>query len=259
MTSRGLLTLLVRRWYLVILGLSVTLAVLWPVTHRPGVYWTQVNVVVLPPTYEYFPNKLEDPQYSLAALAGVIVSDYNGQHQPLLMGSADTTLYGEGRSTGAEVRIPNLGNQWKPAYPNATIDVQVVDRDAQVVTDEVDSIVGELKALLANRQDQLGVPPSLRASIITSPTQPSVYYITGSRSRALGAGALVGLGLTVAGVYWVERLLVWRRVRSNLAHPSPASRNRAIPDPSATSASDGKPPSRRARHGTTAIPAGVAE
>lgn len=259
MTSRGLLRLLVRRWYLVILGLSLTLAVLWPVTHRPGVYWTQVNVVILPPTYEYFPNKLEDPQYSLAALAGVIVSDYNGQHMPLLMGSADTTLYGEGRSTGAEVRIPNMGNQWKPAYPNATIDVQVVDANAQVVTDQVDSIVGELKVLLANRQEQLGVPQSLRASIITSPTQPSVYYITGSRTRALGAGALVGLGLSVTGVYWFERLVTWRRARSNQIQPSIASRRRPATSPSVTYPASGTPLSRSPERGPTAMTASVPE
>lgn len=243
MTSRQLLWLLVRRWYLVILGMALTLVVLWPVTHRPGVFWAQVNLVLLPPTSEYFPNKLEDPQVALSALAGVVVSDYNGQLKPPLMASAGTTLYGEGRTTGTEVRMPNLGSQWKPLYPTATIDVQAVAASPEVVTQEIGAAIGKINRLLAERQEELGVDPSFRVSSFSSPADPSVYYITGSRMRALGAGAVVGMGLTVAGVYWLERFLLARRSRtsgdrpqtsdsdSEMSHSRPGGSGRAAQRP----------------------------
>lgn len=216
MTSRQLLWLLVRRWYLVVLGMGLTLAILWPATHRPGVYWAQVNLVLLPPPSEYFPNMLEDPQYSLSALAGVIVTDFNGLNEPPLMASSQTTLYGEGRASGVEVRMPNAGTQWKPLYPTAMIDLQAVGANAQQVTDEVAETTRRLKELLVARQDELGIDPSVRVSMISSPADPVVYYITGSRARALGAGAIVGFGLTIAGVYWFERLVQARRTNSGV-------------------------------------------
>src|SRR6476659_4104392 len=138
MTSRELVRLILRRWYLVIVGMLVTLAVLWPTTHRPGVDWTQVEVVLLPPTFEEFPNQYEDPQYSMSALAGVIVTDFNGGHTPLQTATSDTTLYGEGVRNGTQVRMLNLGTQWSPLYDLPRIDVQVVGDDPAAVAEQVD-------------------------------------------------------------------------------------------------------------------------
>lgn len=254
MTSRQLLRLLVRRWYLVLVGMTLTLVTLWPATHRPGVYWAQVNLLLLPPTSEYFPNILEDPQYSLSALAGVIVSDYNGQNEPPLMASAETTLYGEGRTSGVEVRMPNVGNQWKPLYPTATIDLQAVGASPQSVIEQVSDTTRTLDNLLATRQDQLHIDPSARVSMINSPKDPVVFYVTGSRARALGAGAIVGVGLTIAGVYWIERLLqVWRgRPRTGIPPPSDGPQKGVPRTGRSKSALNGPPASTERRSGVSA-------
>lgn len=214
MTAGELLRSMFRRWYVVLVGLVVTAAVLWPTTHRPGVYWTQFNVVLLPPVYAYFPNKLENPQYSLGPLAGVIASDFNGNNRPLLTASPDTTLFGIGQRAGVQVRVPNLGNQWTPYYPSPTIDVQVVDIDPALVSAESQRVVSELKRLLDTRQDQQGIDPSMRVSILASPSDPSVYYTSGSRMRTGGAVCLVGLLLTITAVYWVEQLATRQRKMS---------------------------------------------
>lgn len=214
MTSRELLRLMLKRWYVILLGGAITLAVIWPVVHRPGVYWTQFSVMLLPPTYEYFPNQLENPQYSLAALAGVIVTDLNGQHQPLLTASSDTTLFGEGQRSGTQVRLPNQGNQWTPLYLSSSIDVQVVDSDPETVELKAQQTTAELSDLLSKRQDALGVMSTMKATMIASPTDPSVYYISGSRFRAAGAVGFVGMLLTIAPVYWLERWQVRRRSKA---------------------------------------------
>lgn len=214
MTSRSLLRMLARRWYVVILGIVLTVAVLWPATHRPGIYWTQVNVVLLPPANDLYPNKLEDPHLSLTALAGVVVAEFNGQQKPLVTASADTTLYGEGKTSGIQVRMPNMGSQWIPLYISPTIDVQVVGNNANTVVDDVNRIADELGRLLEERQETLGVVPSMRVTMIESPAEPSASYIAGSRSRAMGAGALVGLTMTIALAYSLDRYLAHRRSRA---------------------------------------------
>lgn len=219
MTAGDLFGLFRRRWYLLLLGVTITAAILWPAVNRPGVYWTQVNVVVLSPTYEYFPNKLQDPQYSLSALAGLVVADFNGTNRPLPTASSDTTFFGTGQTTGAEVRLPNLGSQWRMFYPNPTIDVQVVDDSAQKVETKANEIVRRLNDLLQARQDALGIAPEWRATTISSPDPPSIYYAKGSRVRALGAGAVAGLCLTIAGVYWIDRFLSSRRPKIGASIP----------------------------------------
>lgn len=213
MTSRELARLILRRWYLVLVGLAATIAILWPATHRPGVYWTQVEVVVLPPTFDRFPNRYEDPQYSLSALAGVIVTDFNGGHVPLQTASSEATLYGEGVREGTQVRMLNLGTQWNPLYDLPRIDVQVVGDDSVVVAQQANQITAKLADLLAQRQRDLNVDPALAASMTTLPSEPSVYYITGSRTRAMAAGGIVGLVLTISAVYALEKFLIRRRTR----------------------------------------------
>ena len=210
MTSRELLRLVLRRWYLLIAGVALTGVVIWPAAHQPGVYWAQVDVVILPPTDESFPNKLEDPEVNLTALAGVVVADFNRGSLPLLTASADTTLYGEGKRDAIEVRMPNMGNQWTPLYTTPTIDLQVVGGDEESVRENVVATVGELRDLLAVRQQTLGVVSSARATMLASPNEPSVQHVTGSRARVAAAGGTAGIALTIAAIYWFEQLVAKR-------------------------------------------------
>jgi hypothetical protein len=213
MTARQLLRLVIRRWYLMLIGAAITLAAIYFTTHRPGVYWTQYKVVVLAPVYEYYPNNLADPHYALAPMAGVLVTDWNGENRPLLTASGDTTLFGEGGRRGMEIRVPNEGTQWRPLYYAPNIDVQIVDNDPEKVAREAYRVGGELNGLLARRQDALKVRSSVRMSTIMSPADPTVSYMTGSRPRAALATGLAGAISTTIAVYWIEQLVISRRAR----------------------------------------------
>lgn len=221
MTSRDVLLAVLRRWYLMVLGGLLTLAGLYYATHQPGVYFTKYEVVLLPPATERWPNKIEDPHYSLTEMAGLVVTDYNdGQREPL-SASADTLLYGEGIARGSRVRLPNHGSQWRPLYPTPNIDVQVVGPGAEEVGADARSISRRLGQILQQRQDELGVVPSMRITSLVSPTDPVIAYIGGSRSRAaVGAGA-VGLPLTTILVVQFDRWRSRRRRRDLEAPPLP--------------------------------------
>ena len=70
MTSRELLGLLLRRWYFVLLGAAISVLALYLATNRPGVYWTQVDVVLLAPVESHTPTILEKPDFTLCPHGG---------------------------------------------------------------------------------------------------------------------------------------------------------------------------------------------
>lgn len=214
MTSKGLISLLLRRWYLVLVGAAITLGVAATTTDPAGVYWTQFHVVLLPPTYEEFPNELEDSPYSLSPLAGVVVAEYNGTNPSLLTSSSDTTIYGMGDRKGVMVRMPNQGNQWFPTYSSPNIDVQVADSSPERVVAQSKQVTADLQTILNRLQRSVGVAPSARVSMIASATEPAIDHVSGSRTRALGALAVVGAALTVISIYWLERLRIRRRTQA---------------------------------------------
>jgi hypothetical protein len=224
LTTGGLLQLVLRRWYLMLVGAVLSLAALYLVTHQPGIYWTQVNVVLLPPPEEYYPNRLEDPAYALAPMAGLIVADWNGNNRPMITASGDTPVFGEGLRQGAQVRLPNRGSQWQPNYASPIIDVQVVGHDADSVIQQTHQIGTELEELLQQRQDAVGVSRTMRMTTIMSSADPTVYHIWGSSVRAGAATGLAGAGLTTVAVYWIDRWLLLRRSsRSTRSQPSEAA------------------------------------
>ena len=220
MTSRELLGVVLRRWYLMLLGAAISVVAVYLVTHRPGVYWTQVSVVVLAPVHKHYPNNLENPEDLLAPMAGVLVADWNGADRPLLAASGETTLFGEGQRRGIQVRVPNEGSQWQPLYLAPNIDVQVVDRDPETVAQETRRVSTELNALLEKRQDAMDIQTRARMTTIVAPAEPTIRYVSGSTARAALATAIVGAALTTIAVYWAERLLVRRRTRGALAKES---------------------------------------
>ena len=213
MTSLDLLSLVLRRWYLVLLGAAITVGALYHVTNRPGVYWTQVEVVVLGPVDKYYPNNLEDPDDALIPMAALLVADWNGIERPLLMASRETTLFGEGQRRGIQVRVPNQGSQWVPLYLAPTIDVQVVDSNPKTVAREAHRVSAELNEMLKRRQDAIGVEPKFRMTTMMSPTNPIIKHVSGSTTRSALATGLVGATLTTIAVYWTDRWLIWKRSR----------------------------------------------
>jgi|RhiMethySRZTD1v2_1073278.scaffolds.fasta_scaffold07842_11 hypothetical protein len=224
MTARELFTLVLRRWYLMLLGAAMSVGALHVATHQPGVYWTEFNVVLLAPIERYYPNNLADPHYALAPIAGVLATDWNQDDAPLVTASGETTLFGEGQRQGIEIRLPNQGTQWRPLYFAPNINVQIVNDNPETVAKEARRVSADLDALLQRRQDALRVQPTIRLRTIASPAEPEIRYTTGSRPRAALATGLVGAALTTIAVYWIDRWLTRRRsLRVGLSRPAPAS------------------------------------
>jgi hypothetical protein len=212
----ALLRVCARRWYVALLGLALTLGAVYGVHHRPGVYYSQVQLVLVAPTVTYYPNTIAAQPFTLAPMASLLVSDWNGTHQPLLTSSADTTLYGEGVRSGTQVRLPNQGSQFLPLFTAPYVDVQVVGPTRDGVTAEATRVVGELRRMLQRRQDFAGVAPGLRITSLLSPADVSASYVTGSSARAAAVTFLLGVVGTGLGTSATDRLVARVRVRRRL-------------------------------------------
>jgi hypothetical protein len=223
MTARDFLAAALRRWYVVVLGAAVTLAVFAVVQRQAPVFFTQYNIVLVGPSGTEQENVLRHPLYGLQPLVGVISTDVNDGHPPLLTGDVDATMVGMGSRTGVQVRVPNLGTQWRPLFSANYLDVQVAGATPGEVHARAEATSARVAKVLEQRQDELGVPANLRAYAVPSSADPIVYQVAGSRSRALGATALTGIALTAVLVFWLER---WRprRRATGTAAAAPARR-----------------------------------
>lgn len=213
-----LVGLLLRRWYVVAVCALLTLGGSLVLLDRPPVYFTQFEVVLLPPNETVNPNTLREDPYGMVPMAGLLVEEYNEGHHPLNMSTTETTLYGEGLDRGERVRMRNVGNQWLPVYPNPVIDIQVVASDADSVEAEAARIAGDLDRILERRQNELGVRKVSRMSTEMAPKDVVVQEIRGSRGRTAGGLALLGGSFTVVAVIWLERLSRARAARLTPPH-----------------------------------------
>lgn len=226
MTARELVGLLLRRWYVVAVCVFLTLGGSLVLLDRPPVYFTQFEVLLLPPKESVNPNTLREDPYGMVPMAGLLVEEYNHGHHPLNMSTTETTLYGEGLDHGERVRMRNVGNQWLPVYSHPVIDVQVLAPDPGQVEEDAARIARDLDEILTRRQDELGVRQVSRMSTEMAPTDVVVQEVRGSRGRTAGGLALLGGSFTLVAVIWVERL---SRAR--------AARRRRSPEPAASATS----------------------
>jgi hypothetical protein len=206
MTVTLLLRTLLRRWYVVVLILAATVFAALAAGRVPGVFWTQVDVVFLPPA-SY--NVLEDHADGIVQFAAIVEREFNGNPGDAVRGLPSGTLYGEGIRDGSEVVLLDSGGQWGTNYNRQVLSVEVVGASETEVTDTVADIGARIAALSIRIQDDAGVAPDARITTFESPAPPVVAYIGGSSRRAqaviLVLGGAVALALSVAVDYLLSR------------------------------------------------------
>jgi hypothetical protein len=213
MPLTAFLRVCLRRWYVVALGLALTLGAVYVAHSRPGVYFTQVQLVLVAPPQTYYPNTIAAQPYGLSPMASLLVTDWNGTYKPLLTSSADTTLYGEGVREGTQVRLPNQGSQFRPLFTAPYVDVQVVGPSEEQVTAEAGRVLDQLRLMLQRRQDFAGVPERQRIGTLISPEDVDASYVSGSSTRASAATFLLGLVGTALLTSGTDRALARLRAR----------------------------------------------
>jgi len=257
MDLRGVTASLLRRWYVVLLGLALTTGLVYlAYTAVPPTYSAQGSVLLLPPG-----AAVPDGSNALLQLGG------------LELPASLVVAY----LTGDAVREP-----FDAQYPDATYEVVLdpVSRGPLIVltvsAPTPDSVMDALGTALANipdalasLQDQVDAPPSsrVRSTPLSVDTEPTT--VVSATVRAVIAAAGLGLGLTLIGTVGVDSLAsrrAERRTSSSGATAASDTARSAHPEPTASPgnpADDAAPllPQDGARYGASptdgAAPRGV--
>ncbi|MHA6967357.1 O-antigen ligase family protein [Glutamicibacter bergerei] len=148
-----------------VLVVLIALPIAQVIRQAPGTYWTQQDLVFLPPSSAVGGNSLRTDARDLIPFAALVKETYAGIHGPSTIEPVTAPIYGTGVRSGELVRVPNAGGQWQTYQREATITVEVLASSAEEVLSTMDQTMTELTALAEEPQQQMNVKRS--AHIIT--------------------------------------------------------------------------------------------
>jgi len=193
-----------------VFGVLATGGFTYRAAHKPGVYWSQVDVLFLAPSSQQFSNTLTNSSSDLITVAGTIGRMVAPAQSKARVVSPSVTLVDQGIRRGYAVTLPNDGGQWADNFDRALLDVQVAGPTLSEVSATTERLIGAIDTQLASMQAQANVAPVNRIHTSLSPSQPQIYYASGSRLRAVLAVLGLGLGVTIFMAVAVRRVLMHR-------------------------------------------------
>lgn len=211
MTTTEVLRILWRRWYLVLAGLALTALVAFPVLTRAPVYFTDVQVQLVPPAG---PERgLTDRNEGLIALAGLVERSLGDRRDAAAPVSPQVSLVDMGIREDVLVMVPDSGGQWSTNFTQPVLQVQAVDTTPEAAVARREDAVAEVESALRQVQLDQGVAASQLVVTRQLPDDPDVVAATGSRPEAAAVVGLLGLLLTVLAVAHADHLPAWLRRR----------------------------------------------
>jgi len=195
-----------RRWPIVLVGVVCTAIAAFAVMSDKGVYYTRTQIVFLAPSSSYYPNTLATQSEDIIDTAGVVAKRIIGPGPVTKFASPDVTLIGEGIRDGWSLGLPDTGGQWGTNFQTQILNLEIVAPARETVlqrqTEMLQRVHDELDAL----QRERGVEPINDITVQAAPRSTIIYHVGGSKPRALGMVAALGLGVTAALVVAAERL-----------------------------------------------------
>lgn len=220
MTSERVTGALRRQWYVIVVGLALTAGAIFSLSVRPGVYFTQADVLFLAPKSAKYPNPIESGSESLIATAGLVARIANGVQSEPATASSGVTLMGEGVIQGTSIRLPNSGGQWANNFDRPVLDVQVVGPSEAWVRATLRQKIDLINETLHNLQAPDGTARENFITTSAAPQKSTVSYTRGETKRALAALTLLGITLTGLAALGFDRLVPWQRASSARKLPS---------------------------------------
>ncbi len=187
-----------------VLVVLLALPIAQVIRQAPSTYWTQQDLVFLPPSSAVGGNSLRTDARDLIPFAALVKETYTGIHGPSTIEPVSAPIYGTGVHSGELVRVPNAGGQWQTYQREATITVEVLGSSAQEVSSTMEQTMTELTALAQEPQQQMNVKRS--AHIITD-VYPEEVVPVQIQSRAKWALLLLGF-LTIMAAATAHELVL---------------------------------------------------
>jgi hypothetical protein len=194
-----------RYWPVVLVGAICTALAGLAAISDDGVYFTRTELVFLAPTSTLYPNALRTQSEDIIITAGVVAKRVVGPGRVTKFASPDVTLIGEGVRDGWALRLPDTGGQWATNFATQRLLLDVVGPTRERVEEQQLTLIDRVSDELRDLQDASGVPAVSQVTAIVAPESSSIYHVGGSKARALGMTAVLGLGATTAAVIFLDR------------------------------------------------------
>jgi hypothetical protein len=226
-TIRDLMLALVRRWWVVLIGVVLTAAMGLVALSDPGVYFSRTEITFLAPSSQRYPNSLQTTSGDLIITAGIVAKRVEGPAAIPKFADSSVNLVGEGVREGWSLRLPDTGGQWASNFASQTLILDVVGPTRESVQTQQTAVLDEVAHELYALQREQSVDPVNDITTTATPASAVISHVTGSRIRSLAMTAALGFGAILAAVVFLEH-----RARRRLAS-SPISRSPAehIPEP----------------------------
>lgn len=206
MTTFDLLATLTRRWYVVLFGVGLTIGAMMLVAARPGVHWTQVDVVFLAPESTQQPSVVKLTPASLIAAAGLVERTIDRGAQPSETTSSTVSLATEGIRQGVRITLPDSGGQWAHNFNRPALSVQVAGPTEHWVRQRLAATIATINRTLRVIQGADGIAPKNQIRTSSAPSSATVSYSRGDPKRSMAAILLLGVGLSLLAAAGVDRV-----------------------------------------------------
>ncbi len=212
MTVRQYFAAVLRRWYVLVGVLAVTLGGVVALHRDAPLYWGRVDVVFFsPPNAQVQSNVLTSADESVIFFAAAVQRVVDAGHPRPALASPDATLYGTGARHGFSIRLYNSGGQWVSNYERPVLSVQAVGTSQAEAQEMLESVVREVQDVAARQQVASGASSGSMITTEVSPTLVSVTRLNGSWTRAAAALGLLGFVVAAASAVLVDNHLSRRR------------------------------------------------
>jgi hypothetical protein len=217
MTTAQLLSMLLRRWYVVLVGIACTGVACAALMLTPRVYGTQMDVVFVAPGGVASSGPDGAFTEPMINFAGIVALKVNGDHPSVRLSSPTAVLYGLGVREGVSVELADSGGQWGSIFNSPVIRIQAVDSSPERVASALDDTVAEIASAATSIQNDSGVKDDQKIGLQTVPDRAQVFAYARTRTgeaKATAAAAALGLSLTACAAALWDRWAGTRRGRS---------------------------------------------
>lgn len=205
MTFSELIRACVRFWPVVLIGAICTCIAAVGVLADKGVAFTRTELIFLTPTSPLYPNALRTQSDDIIITAGAVARRVSGPGEVTKYASPDVSLVGLGIRDGWSIRLPDTGGQWATNFATQRLILDIVAPTRDAVAARQTQLIARVAAELDALQREHGVDEAAMITVIPAPVSTMVYQIGGSRPRALGMTAALGVAITGAIIVVLER------------------------------------------------------
>jgi len=205
MTIWDVTRVLLRYWAVVLVGGLLTAGAGLMAISDDGIYFTRTELAFLAPTSSLYPNALRTQSEDIIDTAGVVAKRVMGPGKVTKFAAPDVTLVGLGVRDGWSIRLPDTGGQWASNYATQILVLDVVAPTREGVEARQSELVGQVESELASLQEDAGVAPVNRITVLPAPESTVIFQVSGNRPKALAMTACLGVGLTITIVLAAER------------------------------------------------------